>query len=104
MKKWFLLICFALISLVYVSSASNGRFVAFYVIDAETREELPLVSISIDGHALGVSTDLEGRASIDGVPPTATSFTVSYVGYQSQTHRLLNYNTCLYQIELVADK
>ena len=75
----------------------------FYVRDAETREELAGVTIIIDGYQIGATTGLDGRVSIGGVPMAANIFTVSHIGYKSQTHYLLKVNNCLYQIDLVKD-
>ena len=100
MKKLIALTIFALVSIFSVSSASVGRFVAFYVRDAETREELAGVTIIIDGYQIGATTGLDGRISIDGVPMSANTFTVSHIGYKFQTHDLLKVNSCLYLIDL----
>ena len=53
----------------------NGR-----VIDAQTGEPLPFVSVYFKNSNYGTTTNFDGNYSFKAVPPT-DSITVSYVGY-----------------------
>lgn len=72
------------IFLIPVSAfAQNQRTVTGTVID-ETGEPLIGASVRVTGEPIGVSTDFDGRFSLN-VPASAKQITVTYVGYQEIT-------------------
>ena len=52
-----------------------------------TGEMLPLASVKIEGTALGVATDLDGRYRIENVPVGAYTVTASFAGFDLGTRR-----------------
>lgn len=58
----------------------NIREVKGKVIDAETGEALPFVSIRVKGKAVGTASDFEGNFSI-AIPVGSQTLQLSYVGY-----------------------
>ena len=53
------------------------------VTDFETGEPLPYVSVYFDGTTIGISTDLEGKFSLETRSPQARVLTAHIVGYES---------------------
>ncbi len=62
------------------------------VIDAQTGESLPFSNIRIEGTALVVQTDADGRFSIPNVPSDTCRLLVDYVGYNRFASRLNKLN------------
>jgi len=56
------------------------------ILDAQTKEQLPYVHISIKGHNLGVPTNEEGAFALT-IPATLIrdSLHISHIGYRSKT-------------------
>ncbi|WP_245952804.1 TonB-dependent receptor [Chitinophaga skermanii] len=80
MKKllltWCLIIAYT--AMLYGQKAVEGR-----IIDAETKEALQGVSVSISGHATGCYTDAQGKFKLT-VPQYHDTLQASYIGYTSQ--------------------
>ena len=76
-----------LLSLSLFSSLSFGQKATIKgkVIDAASREALPLVNIIIQGTTLGSTTDFDGNYIIKDVDPGVYNISASLVGYESQT-------------------
>lgn len=55
------------------------------VTDRDTGEPLPFVSIYFDGTTIGISTDLEGKYSLETRSKEAQVLTAHIVGYESQS-------------------
>ena len=76
----FILMCL----LVSVIAAAQGTTrVRGVVKDAETGEPLPFVGVYFDGTTIGISTDLEGRYSLETRSPEARILTAQLIGYES---------------------
>ena len=60
------------------------------VTDAQTGEPLPFVSVYFDGTTIGISTDLEGRYSLETRSKDAQILTASLLGYESQSFPIAN--------------
>lgn len=69
------------------------------VLDAETREPLPGVTVVVQGTTTGVTTDLDGNYSITA--PEDGSLVFSYVGYREQVIPIENRSEI--NVELVAE-
>jgi uncharacterized protein DUF5686/carboxypeptidase-like protein len=54
------------------------------VVDAETKETLPLVNIAFAGTSIGTTTDLDGSYVLES-KWASDSIQISYVGYETQT-------------------
>lgn len=82
---------FALISaliLLCTSMLAQSTRVRGKVIDAETGEPIPFVSVYFDGTTIGVSTDLEGHFSLETRSPEAKVLSASLIGYFSESHKV----------------
>ena len=55
------------------------------VVDEATGEPIPFVSVYFDNTTIGISTDLEGRYSLETRSPDAKILTASMIGYYSQS-------------------
>ncbi len=53
------------------------------VIDGETGEPLPFVGVYFDGTTVGISTDLDGRYSLETNNPDALVLTAQLIGYET---------------------
>ncbi len=79
-------VCLSLLLLgaVILAAAQNTR-VRGIIRDAETGEPLPFVGVYFDNTAIGISTDLEGRYSLETRSREAQVLTASLIGYESQS-------------------
>lgn len=71
------LLCFLLIGLPLSAQQFQGK-----VIDAQTKQPLAFVNISVEGTTIGTSTDINGRFSL--IPTGDKPVRISYVGYKPQ--------------------
>ena len=53
--------------------------------DAQTGDALPGANVLIVGTSLGAATDLNGRFTVENVPPGSYEIRTTYVGYKSKT-------------------
>ena len=74
---------FLLLLLSAFSAAGQTTRVRGQVTDYDTGEPLPFVSIYFDGTTIGISTDLEGRYSLETRSAQAHILTAHIVGYES---------------------
>ncbi|MDO8971240.1 MAG: carboxypeptidase-like regulatory domain-containing protein, partial [Saprospiraceae bacterium] len=65
-------------------TTTRGK-IAGVVMDAETKEPLPGVVVSILGTTMGANTDLDGRYSIGNLPVGTYSVQARMMGYESKT-------------------
>ncbi|GGK56969.1 MULTISPECIES: TonB-dependent receptor [Flavobacteriaceae] len=63
--------------------AQNEGTIKGKVIDAQTRETLPFVSVIVEGTTTGKSTDENGEFTISNVPLGYIKVSVSFLGYQT---------------------
>ena len=82
LKKAVLILSFLCVALVAAAQATRVRG---KVVDAETGEPLPFVGVYFDGTTIGISTDLEGRYSLETRSPDALVLTAQMIGYESQS-------------------
>lgn len=83
-----------------VSSALAGNgLVAGRVLDARTREPLPLASVVLRSTDLGAATDVEGRFRIEDVPEGDYVVDVSMIGYAD--YRVTDVNVVSSQVTVV---
>ena len=73
-----LIFCFSAISSAQVSKVSG------IVISAEDNEPVVGASIMVKGTTLGTISDLNGKFSLTGIPSSAKSLEVSYLGMKTQ--------------------
>ena len=78
-KVWLSLM---LLGAVVLAAAQTTR-VRGVVRDADTGEPLPFVGVYFDGTTIGVSTDLDGRYSLETRSKEAKVLTASLIGYES---------------------
>lgn len=75
---------FSLLSLTVFSQTGATTTVRGRVMDAETQEPMPYVSLKFDGTNLGVVSDINGNFYIE-TKEKVTTLTVTLVGYQTVT-------------------
>ncbi len=79
-KRLWLILCFSLVSLAMAAQSTRVRG---QVRDAETGEPLPFAGVYFDGTTIGISTDMEGRYSLETRSPEAKVLTAQLLGYES---------------------
>lgn len=62
---------------------STGK-ISGRVLDSQTGEPLPGANVLIKGTAIGASTNLDGRYTIENAPAGADTLRVSYIGYTTR--------------------
>ncbi len=82
MKKFQLIVTLLLVSALSALAQQTTR-VRGQVTDYDTGEPLPFVSVYFDGTTIGISTDLEGRYSLETPSKDARVLTAHIVGYES---------------------
>ena len=75
-----------LLVLTALQAAAQTTRVRGTVTDAESGEPLPFVSVYFDGTTIGISTDLEGKFSLETRSADAKVLTAHIVGYASQSY------------------
>ena len=81
----YLKLCFVLLLLAWVSVAeAQTTKVRGKVVDAETGEPMPLVSIVFVGTTIGVTTDFDGNYDIE-TREEVSEIMASFVSYERQT-------------------
>lgn len=75
---------FLLMFWVDATAQDNGHTVTGTVIDADSRDPLPGVTILIEGTEIGTTTNLDGDFEIELPSPNEILF-FSYVGFSEQT-------------------
>lgn len=83
MKK--LVLAYILLFAAAFSVAAQTTRIRGQVTDATTGEPLPFVGVYFDGTTIGISTDLEGRYSLETRSKDAKVLTASLIGYLSQS-------------------
>ena len=79
-KRWGI---FLILLLTAISAAAQSTRIRGIVRDARTGEALPFVGIYFDGTTIGISSDLEGRYSLETRDPAAKVLTAQLIGYKS---------------------
>jgi outer membrane receptor for ferrienterochelin and colicins len=83
MKKIFTIIC---ITLTVITNAQN-TFTA-KVLDSENAEALIGASLTLKGTTNGISTDINGLATLTNIPNGEQLISISFIGYQEKYLRL----------------
>jgi len=78
------LLCFFVLASHMAFAGTTGK-IAGKVIDASTRQPLPMVNIQIVGTTYGAATDLDGNYFIINVPVGTYSLRASIIGYAPRT-------------------
>ena len=81
------LLSFLFLTLAIAASAQTTR-VRGAVRDAETGEPIPFASVYFDGTTIGISTDLEGRYSLETRSADITTLTAHLIGYEAETRQI----------------
>ena len=71
-----------------LAAAQGTTRVRGIVKDADTGEPLPFVGVYFDGTTIGISTDMEGRYSLETRSPEAHILTAQLIGYESLSARV----------------
>lgn len=79
-KRWSIFFLLILASLPVAAQSTRVRGV---VRDADTGEPLPFVGVYFDGTTIGISTDMNGRYSLETRSPDAKVLTAQLLGYES---------------------
>ena len=87
MKRLSLILSFLLLTLGLWAQTTKVRGI---VRDAATGEPVPFVSVYFEGTTIGISTDLDGRYSIETRSPNAKVLTASMIGYVPQSFVIVN--------------
>ena len=82
MKKLITLLLLLFLNVIAVFSQNIGT-IKGRVIDAQTRESLPFVSIIVEGTTIGDSSKENGEFTIENVPLGYVKVVVSFLGYQT---------------------
>ena len=85
-KFLLLLISFILFSLQ--SHARDAQSIIKGVVTDTQEEPLPNINIRLEGTNFGAATNVEGKYEITGVPAGNYTFTVSGIGYQTQSRAI----------------
>ncbi|MEX0274262.1 MAG: carboxypeptidase-like regulatory domain-containing protein, partial [Flavobacteriaceae bacterium] len=85
MKKVYL----AMVAFLFATVAFSQGTITGTVVDGETGDPLPGASVMERGTSNGVSTDFDGRFSID-VSSSSGTLVISYIGFQGQS---VNYSS-----------
>lgn len=78
MKKYFVSFLFVVFPLLVFAQGIQGR-----IVDQETNEPLPGITIALPHTAWGTLSDSDGRFRIDGLPAGEYGLRISAVGYES---------------------
>ena len=81
-------IIFLCLLLSILAAAQGTTRVRGVVKDADTGEPLPFVGVYFDGTTIGISTDMEGRYSLETRSPQASVLTAQLIGYESLSVRI----------------
>ena len=68
-----------------LAAAAQSTKVRGTVRDAETGEPIPFVSVYFDGTVIGISTDLEGKYSLETRSGDISTLTAHLIGYEPET-------------------
>jgi outer membrane receptor for ferrienterochelin and colicins len=60
-----------------------------HVVDAQTNEHLPSVTISLKGTAIGIATDATGHYFLKNIPVGEFTLVASYVGYRTEEQKVV---------------
>ena len=71
--------------LLSLAAAAQSTKVRGTVRDAETGEPIPFVSVYFDGTVIGISTDLEGKYSLETRSDAISTLTAHLIGYEPET-------------------
>lgn len=83
MKRLFLL--FAMLCLLTGSAFANTDAHVFgHIVDDETGEHIPFVTIMVKGSSVGTTTDVTGHYFLKNLKEGKTVLVVRYVGYQTE--------------------
>lgn len=88
MKRFLTLLLVLLGGFFYVQAQTTR--VRGSVTDAVTGEPIPFVSVYFEGTTIGISTDLNGRYSIETRSADAHVLSASLIGYYTQSFRIVN--------------
>ena len=91
---------FVLITLLFIVLPANAQITG-HVLDAETKDSIPLVSVVYKGRGLSAISDINGHYKI--ARRNGWDLTFSAVGYVSQTVRITNSTSDHLNIRLKPD-
>ena len=83
-KNIIIAILFAANIVAIQAQKTTDSHIVGHVLDKNTQEHLPFVSISIKGTTTGVATDASGHYRINNFPIGTYTIVASYLGYESQ--------------------
>lgn len=81
MKKILLLSFYIFCVIGLLAQQGNNSSVKGHVLDAQTEEHLPGVTVSIEGTQYATMTDETGHFSIDNIPSGTYILLTQYMGY-----------------------
>ena len=89
-EKWLLRSVLTALAVLAAGLSAPGQTtkVRGVVSDAQTGEPVPFASVYFDGTTIGISTDLDGRYSIETRDTSAVLLTAHLLGYLSQSVRV----------------
>ena len=83
-KKLIIAILFATNILAVHAQQKTDTHIIGHVLNKETQEHLPYVSIAIKGTTIGTTTDKSGHYRLNNIPVGTHTFITSFVGYEPQ--------------------
>ncbi|WP_258102645.1 energy transducer TonB [Marinoscillum sp. MHG1-6] len=83
-----------------VAGENTQRVITGVVLDGESMEPIPGVTINVEGAVIGAVSDLDGKYQIE-VPEYAENLVFSFIGYESEKRTINGFNVI--NVELGAD-
>ncbi len=84
----FLLLLISFILFSFQAHARDAQGIIKGVVTAAQEEPLPNINIRLEGTSYGAATNVKGKYEITGVPAGDYTFTVSGIGYQTQSRAI----------------
>lgn len=88
------------ILLIISTISANAVSVSGKVINSDTKETLPGVSVFIKNTVIGTSTDINGKFQLKNIPDGTTTVVFSFVGFNMQELNISSSNFDSIVIEL----
>lgn len=77
-----------LFPILLFASAQKDANINGHVIDAQTREHLPFVTVALKGTTIGITTDATGHYFLKDLPVGEFTLVASFVGYKSMEKQI----------------
>ncbi len=89
-----------LVFLIFSTISANAVSISGKVINSDTKETLPGVSVFVKNTVLGTSSDINGNFQLKNIPTDSITVVFSFVGFEMQEVNILNNKPDTINIEL----